>query len=175
MLRTLVFGCFTLSAFATGCASGMRGGMRDGESSAQVAPAPQVPDPYDATRNPQEDLRVALGQARGHGKGVLLIIGGMWCRWCKELEGFLDRSPELEVSIRRRLVVVRVHYSREVENEDFLMRFPTFPGCPHFFVLDSEGSLVLSQDTSELELGDSYSVQAFQRFVDRVGCSLDIE
>ena len=168
----LILACFVFGALASACGIPQRGLTTSGSSTPWPASRSEATDPYDPSRDPHEDLRGALAQARSQDKGVLLIIGGLWCRWCRELEDFLDRTPDLASSIHRRLLVVRVHYSRELENEDFLRGYPAFPGCPHFIVLDSEGRVVLSQDTSELELGDSYSVQAFQRFLDQAGESL---
>lgn len=48
-----------------------------------------------------------------------------------------------------------------------LSRWPKVAGYPHLFVLDSSGALVHSQDTSELEAGDSYDNVRVIGFLDR--------
>lgn len=94
-----------------------------------------------------------------------MIVGGMWCSWCVRLERFLEEHGEIMAQLQRRFIVVRVHYSSENENEEFLASYPPIPGCPHFFILASNGVLLHSQDTAELETSHSYSVEAFDRFL----------
>jgi hypothetical protein len=61
---------------------------------------------------------------------------------------------------------VKVNWSKENKNEKVLSAYPVIPGYPHLFVLGSDGTLVHSQDTSELEQGkghDPGKVMAFLR------------
>jgi hypothetical protein len=51
------------------------------------------------------------------------------------------------------------------ENKKVLSRYPTIPGYPHLFVLDTGGRLLHSQDTSQLESGRSYDLEKFFSFL----------
>jgi hypothetical protein len=50
-------------------------------------------------------------------------------------------------------IVLKINYSKENENKEFLSKYPKIPGYPHLFVLDKNGKLLCSQDTSQLEKG----------------------
>jgi hypothetical protein len=58
-----------------------------------------------------------------------------------------------------------VNYSPENENKAVLSHYPEVKGYPHIFVLDEDGKLLHSQDTSELELGKSYDPEKFFAFL----------
>jgi hypothetical protein len=60
-----------------------------------------------------------------------------------------------------------VNFSKANRNEAILSRWPRIEGYPHIFVLDRHGSLVLSQDTGTLEVGQSYDERRFIAFLDR--------
>ena len=51
---------------------------------------------------------------------------------------------------------MKVNYSKENKNEEVLSQYPRIAGYPHLFVLDSDGKLLHSQDTGELESGDHH-------------------
>ena len=46
--------------------------------------------------------------------------------------------------------VVKVNYSPENKNEKVLSQYPKIPGYPHIFILDKNGKLLRSEDTSLL-------------------------
>jgi hypothetical protein len=62
---------------------------------------------------------------------------------------------------------MKVNYSDENPNTEFLERYPEIPGYPHFFVLDSDGTFLHSQGTAELEEGNGYNLQVFLAFLDK--------
>jgi hypothetical protein len=45
-------------------------------------------------------------------------------------------------------------------------QYPFVNGYPHFFILDTEGELVHSQDTAKLEEGQSYNHDVFLAFLE---------
>jgi hypothetical protein len=47
--------------------------------------------------------------------------------------------------------VLKVNYSKENKNEKFLSQYPKILDYPHFFVLDSNGKFLHSQETGLLE------------------------
>jgi hypothetical protein len=64
-------------------------------------------------------------------------------------------------------LVLKVNYSTDNKNADFLSKYPTIPGYPHFFVLDSDGTFLHSQGTGALEEGRGYNEQVFLDFLDK--------
>jgi hypothetical protein len=66
-------------------------------------------------------------------------------------------------------VVLKVHFDKKVnQNQAFLSQYPKAVGYPHLYVLDSDGTLLHSQDTALLELPkeqgrghDSAKIRAF--------------
>ena len=62
-------------------------------------------------------------------------------------------------------VTLKVNFSPENKNEPLLSKYGEIPGYPHIFVLDSEGKLLHSQNTSELEAGKSYNKELFVDFL----------
>ena len=62
-------------------------------------------------------------------------------------------------------VWMKVNYSEENENAEFLARFPEIKGYPHLFVLDAEGQLLHSQFTGDLEKGKGYDRAKFDAFL----------
>jgi thiol:disulfide interchange protein len=120
---------------------------------------------YDPARDPAADLAVAVERARASSRRILLEVGGEWCIWCHILERFLAEHDAVCEELEARFVVVKVNYSEENPNEEFLGRYPEIPGYPHFFVLDGDGALLHSQSTGELEEGRGYSVERFLAFL----------
>lgn len=135
-------------------------GARAGEAGADSAG-------YDPARDPAADLRAAVDEARESGRRILLEVGGEWCIWCHRLEAFVAGDPEVRALWDGGFVSVKVNYSDENHNEEFLSRYPEVDGYPHLFVLDTDGSLLHSQGTGELEAGKGYSKQAVTAFLER--------
>lgn len=61
--------------------------------------------------------------------------------------------------------MVKVNWSPENENRDVLSRYPTIQGYPHLFVLDNDGKILYSEDTSNLEAAKSYNLKKFSAFL----------
>ena len=90
------------------------------------------------------------------GRHVILDVGGEWCSWCRKLDNFFDENADVAEFMDRNYLVVKVNYSKENKNEEVLSRYPEIKGYPHLFVLDSNGTLLHSQDTGQLESGDHH-------------------
>lgn len=120
---------------------------------------------FDPTKNPSEDLKIAVKTATAENKRILLDVGGEWCIWCHRIDEFIETNEDVRSALTSAFVILKVNYSKENKNEDFLGKFPAIEGYPHFFVLDSDGSLIVSQNTGDLEDGKSYSKEKFLKFV----------
>ncbi len=97
-----------------------------------------LPDKYSPERNPSHDLQLALTMASQSGQRILLKIGGEWCIWCHRLDDFIHENKELEGAWNQNYITLKVNYSPENKNEDFLAQYPQINGYPHIFVLESE-------------------------------------
>jgi hypothetical protein len=64
-------------------------------------------------------------------------------------------------------VWLKINYSPDNKNTAFLSKYPAIPGYPHLFVLESDGTLLQSQDTSPLEEGGSYNLDRMIAFLNK--------
>jgi len=78
-------------------------------------------------------------------------------------------NKDLSEGLHKGFLVVKVNWSKENKNEAVLSRYPKIPGYPHLFVLDRNGKLLHSQDTSELESGKGYDHARVTAFLKKWG------
>lgn len=114
---------------------------------------------FDPDRNPFEDLEEAIEIAKVENKRILLDVGGEWCIWCHRLDAFIESNEGLKKYLHDNFIVMKVNYSDENKNEEFLKQYPKIPGFPHIFVLDKNGKFLYSQDTGKLEIEKSYDLE----------------
>ena len=124
---------------------------------------------YDPTADPFLDLEQTVSEATSSGRRILLEVGGEWCIWCHYWEDFLAADAAVKEALTRAFVVLKVDYSPENDNSEFLSQYPEIPGYPHFFVLDTDGSFLHSQGTAVLELGESYESKKVLEFIRQWG------
>jgi len=122
---------------------------------------------FDPSRDAAKDVADAAARAKAQGKRVIVDVGGEWCSWCHTMDAFIVANADLKSLIDSRYVWVKVNFSKENRNEAFLSRWPSIEGYPHLFVLDGDGRLLHSQDTSELEAGKSYDKAKFLAFAQK--------
>jgi thioredoxin-related protein len=119
---------------------------------------------FDPARDAAADIQAAIKEAGLSHRRILLDVGGEWCIWCRRLDSLFAGHADLRDYEHAHFVVVKVNYSKENKNESVLSKYPKIPGYPHLFVLESDGTLLKSQDTGELESGkghDPAKVMAF--------------
>lgn len=122
---------------------------------------------YDPAADPAADLEAAVAEARASGKRIILVVGGEWCSWCHILDRFVKGDPAVQTLWDRHYVTLKVHWDPDQPNEAFLGQYPKIEGYPHILVLDDDGRLLHSQNTAELESGDSYSPERMTAFLRR--------
>lgn len=122
---------------------------------------------FDPSRDAAKDIADALEEAQRSGRRVLLDVGGDWCIWCHRLDEFFEENLAAAELLHENYVAVKVNYSPENENEEVLSRYPEITAYPHFFVLDSSGNVLCSQDTGELEEGDHHDREKMMKFLRR--------
>ncbi len=111
---------------------------------------------FDPARDAAKDIENAISEASASGKRIILDVGGEWCSWCHKLDAFFEQNADVNEFMHQNYVVLKVNYSKENKNEEVLSRYPAIKGYPHLFVLDSDGKLLHSQDTGELEAGKQH-------------------
>jgi thioredoxin-related protein len=133
-----------------------------------ILAVPYVPvTNYDPARDADKDIRDAVAEAQRTGKRIILEVGGEWCKWCHIMDAYFDAHPELTKLRDTNYITVKINFSDENENKDILSRYPKIAGYPHIFVLEKDGKLLHSQNTAELEKGESYELPKFTEFLAR--------
>ena len=132
-------------------------------------PTQELPDyskHYLEEHDPEANLEFAIGDAQESGRRILLLVGGDWCPWCRALDTFMNEThPEVGAYLHEHFVLMKVYYGKGNYNRAFLAGFPRLVGTPHFFVLDSDGTLLHSQHTEVLEKGRSYDKLKLMAFL----------
>ena len=136
--------------------------VRRADAASETLP---LPVKFEPSRDALSDVDIALRMARATHRRVLVEVGGEWCSWCHIMDRFFAANPELKTMRDDRFVWLKVNYSRENANEALLARWPKVAGYPHLFVLDTDGRVLHSQDTSKLEAGKTYDVATFRAFL----------
>ena len=120
---------------------------------------------YDPRRNAARDIQEAVKEAQRTNKRILLEVGGEWCSWCHTLDKFFEANSDLLALRDKNFVTVKINFSEANQNKELLSQYPPIPGYPHIYVLDAEGKLLHSQDTSALESGKSYDLERLTAFL----------
>ena len=124
---------------------------------------------YDDSRDAAVDIRNALARAKAEHKRVLIEVGGNWCPRCRIMHRFYDENPPLAAARDKNFVIVKASAKSGGPAPSALTSYPAPPGYPHLYVLDENGSLIQSQNTAELERGDSYDLEKFAFFLNAFG------
>lgn len=126
-----------------------------------------LPARYDPVRNVGEDFTTAQDIARASGRRILLEIGSEECLWCRRMDAFFTANPALARYRDERFVRLKVAVDHGSMGAALMPMLPPVPGIPHFFVFDTDGRVLWSKDTEELEDLDSYDRRKFRRFLSR--------
>ncbi|MFZ1518991.1 MAG: thioredoxin family protein [Ignavibacteriaceae bacterium] len=122
---------------------------------------------FDPARNSFDDLKAAVELANKSNKRIILDVGGEWCIWCHRIDAFMHDTKEIKSLLDENFIVLKINYSKENKNEDFLSQYPKVEGYPHFFVLDKNGNLLHSQNTGDLEKDKDYDTDKFLAFLNK--------
>lgn len=144
-------------------------GVADGNAATSLTAVPEgkfVPvEKYDPKRDAGLDIKSALSEAKRTNKRVLLEVGGLWCVWCRHLDNFFSRQSAVLAYREKYFVMVKINFSPENENKEVIERYGKIEGYPHIFVLDSDGTLLHSQNTGDLEEGKGYNIAKVSEFL----------
>lgn len=64
-------------------------------SFSMLAQTEESREKFDPTKNPFEDLKVAVEKAQQSNKRIILDIGGEWCIWCHRIDAFMHGTKEI--------------------------------------------------------------------------------
>mgnify|MGYP002627201601 FL=1 len=130
-----------------------------------------LPRVYDETIDPMTQIEEAVGRAARSERFVVCQVGGNWCPWCLRFADFVRNDSAISRVIEDNFVYIHVNYNpRKKDNPEraqALMRRlgnPARFGFPVFVVLDGQGRILHTQDSSFLEEGKSYSQEKVLRF-----------
>jgi len=127
------------------------------------------PPLYDPSADSFADLEEAVVAAQESGRRILLTVGGNWCGWCYALNDYIKANEDVHALLEESFVSLKVNMDTENPNEEFLSRYPSINGYPHFFVLDSDGTILHTQSTGPLEEGRSYDKAKLMGFLKEWG------
>jgi thioredoxin-related protein len=111
---------------------------------------------YNQNADPATDIDYAVKIAQEEGKRILLEVGGDWCPWCNAFDKFKEDKSDVADYINDNFVLVKIYYGPGNYNNKFLSGMPRLVATPHFYVLESDGTTLVSQGSEELEKGRSY-------------------
>ncbi|MEI8075488.1 MAG: thioredoxin family protein [Bacteroidota bacterium] len=114
---------------------------------------------YSITANATKDIAAAVKQAKAENKHVIIQAGGNWCSWCLLFEKTVKNDFQLDSAIKANFIVYHLNYSKENQNDEVFAKygFPQRMGFPVFLILDKDGKLIHTQNSSYLEEGKGYN------------------
>ena len=122
---------------------------------------------YDPKRDPFADGRAAIALATKTNRRILIEVGGNWCKWCHILDKFIKSDKDIESTLHKNFVVLKINVSDENSNEKFLSSFPKALGYPHMYVTEPDGRVIHSQDTAKFLTKLKYSKKKILGFINR--------
>ena len=116
---------------------------------------------YNENIDPMEQIDKALVNAKAEGKYVVCQVGGNWCPWCLRFADFAEKNQAVNYNPRKAGGEEAVKKAAKLmQRLDNPARF----GFPVFVVLDANGKVLHTQDSSFLEEEKSYSEKKVLRF-----------
>ena len=131
---------------------------------------------YDESIDPMRQIDQAVARASRESKFVVCQVGGNWCPWCLRFADFVSKDADLRRFVQDNYVYIHVNYNprkqadtlggRAEKAEAMMKRLgnPGRFGYPVFVVLDGNGKVLHTQDSSFLEEGESYNREKVLRF-----------
>lgn len=138
-----------------------------------VSAQTQLKKVYDETINPMEQIDKALATIKSDSgqKYVICQVGGNWCPWCLKFADFISKDSDIMKVVNDNFVYLHVNYNPRKDNSataEALMKRLDNPkrfGFPVFVVLDGDGKVLHTQDSSFLEEGKGYNKDKVLRFL----------
>lgn len=126
----------------------------------------QVTKVYDENIDPMAQIDNAVANAKQSGKYVVCQVGGNWCPWCLRFADFIKKDTAVAQVVADNFVYIHVNYPRKGASTELMARLcnPRRFGFPVMVVLDADGKVIHTQDSSFLEEGQGYNQEKVLRF-----------
>ena len=156
--------CACMLAFAISTASAQAPG-------AGVPRVPRADDAaevtrYAAARDAAKDISRARAIARASHKHVLLLIGGDWCKDCRELDRVFAEHPDLTTLRQARFVLVKVFLGSENRNEVVLAHYPKIDWVPTLIELGDRGEVLRMTPSTEFHRQEKLDPAKIRRYLE---------
>ena len=122
---------------------------------------------YDPERNAFDDGRAALKLAKETNRRVMIEIGGDWCVYCHIFDRFIKSDEEMAKRFFETFVLLKINYSEENTNKEFLSNFKGIDGYPFIFITESNGKVIYANDMREMTIKGKPSKEKMFRFLDQ--------
>lgn len=129
---------------------------------------------YNENINTMEQIDEAVSQAKAAGKYVVCQVGGNWCPWCLRFADFITSDEDIAKLINDNFIYIHVNYNphraasvektKQAKQTMSRLGNPARFGFPVMVVLDAEGKVIHTQDSSFLEEGQGYDKEKVMRF-----------
>jgi thioredoxin-related protein len=141
-----VIGIFALAVVAQ-CASPER------PSPAAEAPAPDRVSIYNPKADAKAEIEAAVKSAKIERMRVLVVFGGNRCDRCYQLHDLFKGNKEIAMILRSEFLQVLVDVDTQQKAFDQYVKKSEQRGVPLLSVLDSNGKVLVNQETGGLETG----------------------
>lgn len=131
------------------------------------------PDIFDPKVKGEALIDQATARAKLEDKRILLLFGTNWCPWCRRLHDIIGADPRVAARLRQHFVVVYIDANTrndKARNRSVIERYgnPVRHGIPVFVVLDAEGTLLTTRETSTLsDVTDEGVAEKLLAFLDK--------
>ena len=129
---------------------------------------------YDENINPLEQIDKAIKQAKDENKYVACQVGGNWCPWCLRFADFITNDSSIDSLVTNNYIYIHVNYNprkslgetQQKIGKQLMTRLhnPDRFGFPVIVILDENGNVLHTQDSSFLEEGKGYNKEKVIRF-----------
>lgn len=127
--------------------------------------------PYDPTADAQADIDSLVRLANQDGKHIVIQAGGNWCVWCLRFNSYIHTTASVDELLKNNFHYYHLNYSPDNKNEHVFQRYAPGKGeaygYPFFIVLDTQGEVLTTRESGNLEDGTSYDEQKVLRFFQR--------
>lgn len=130
---------------------------------------------YDENIDPIQQIDKAVSAAKASKKNVICQVGGNWCPWCLRLIDHIAADSLLSKTIDDNYIYIHVNYNPRKKSDNISSRQagvlmkrlgqPSRFGFPVLVVLNAEGNVIHTQDSSFLEEGNGYDSKKIMRFL----------
>lgn len=123
-------------------------------------------DIYPANADAKAEIRDAKARATSEHKRIILVFGANWCYDCRVLD-YVLRRPNLAELVQPNFIVIHIDTGEGDKNMDLVAQYkiPLKKGIPALAVLNSDGSLLYSQQNGEFEAARSMDPAVLTAFL----------